>query len=342
MTIDSAVRRRQLRVVVAGTLGGAAFGLGYVLALAPWSAGAALRGLAAGAAIAFGVTAMETVGRASAIGRALRRLPFAAFVLAKTALWLTWILAVLAAVRQFAPALERGAFFLVGDVAYSLAVSLLVISVMEVDRLLGHGVLWRLVTGRYHRPVIEERAFLLLDLVGSTAIAERIGDERFLALLDRVITDVSEDIAAHDGEIYRYVGDSIIVSWPVARAVEESRIVRCLVAVSARMGVHRPAYEREFGVSPTGRAALHAGPIAIGEVGVLRREITFLGDTLNTASRIEQEARRFGRYALISGDLLERIALPDGVRAVPLGEVALHGKARPVELHALEWGEPRD
>jgi adenylate cyclase len=337
MRFDSAIRRRQLRVVVAGAGVGAALGLGYVLALAPWTPGAVMRGLAAGAAIAGGISLLETVGRAGAAGRALRRLPFALFLLAKTALWLVWILAVLAVIRRLAPEAERDAFLIARDVAYSLTVSFAVVSLMEIDRLLGQGVLWRLLTGRYHRPVIEERAFLLMDLVGSTAIAEQLGDERFLALLDRVIGDVSEDIAAHGGEIYRYVGDSIIVSWPVARAIDDARIVRCIVAVSGRMEERRAAYEREFGVSPRGRAALHAGPIAIGEVGELRREITFLGDTLNTAARIEQEGRRAGEYAMISGTLLARLALPTGVTTTPLGARTLAGKARAIELFALHW-----
>jgi adenylate cyclase len=340
MPVEPALRRRRLRVVVAGAFAGSLLGLGYVLALAPFGAGAVARGLAAGAAIGGGVAALETFGAGTAPGRAVRRLPFGAFVLAKTAAWLAWILAVIAAIRAAAPAEERTGFFLAGDVVYSLAVSFAVVAVMEVNRLLGQGVLWRLVTGRYHRPVVEERAFLVLDLAGSTAMAEKLGDVGYLRLLDRIIADVSEDIAAHGGEIYRYLGDAILVSWPLARAVEGAAILRCVAAVARRMAANRAAYEREFGVAPRGRAALHAGPIAVGEVGELHREITFLGDTLNTAARIEQHCRAIGRRTVISGALLARLAPPAGIRVEPLGAVALPGKAAPIELFALEADAP--
>ena len=262
--MDAALARRSGRMVLAGVVLGAASGVAYVLIVAPFGLAPLLRGATAGALIAGGIGAIEVFGVASAIGRRMRRLPFAAFIAAKTTLWLTWIVPVLLVIRIVAPypdALQPTAIG--ADVAYSLAISLALVALLELDRLLGRHVLWRLVTGRYHRPVIEDRAFLLLDLEGSSAIAETIGDERFLAL--------------------------------------------------------------------------HAGSIAIGEVGDVRREIMFLGDTLNTAARIEQECRRLGRRALISGDLLARLAPPAGMRVGALGDVMLRGKGRAVALHAIEF-----
>ncbi|MCE9618713.1 MAG: adenylate/guanylate cyclase domain-containing protein [Planctomycetes bacterium] len=336
--MDTALARRRAHIVLVGAAIGAALGFAYMLAIEPPGWAAAARGMAAGAAIAGGVTLLETYGAASAAGRALRRLPFAAFVAVKVGLWIVWIMPVLAVVRHFAPPTERGTFVLAGDALYSLAVSFVIVSLMEVDRLLGPGVLWRLVIGRYHRPVLEDRAFLLLDIESSSGIAEDIGDERFLGLLHRVITDVSEAIVAHGGEIYRFVGDGIIVSWPTVAAVRDARILHCLAAVVAVMERNRETYRSEFGVAPLGRAAMHAGPIAVGEVGDARREIAFLGDTLNTASRMDQECRKLGRRALISSDLLARLAVPDGMRVESLGDVMLRGKSHTVALHAIEIG----
>ena len=324
------------RVVLIGALAGAGFGIAYVIAVGSRTAGSVAQGALTGVLIASGVGLLEILGSATRPRRFLRQLPFAAFIAVRTASWVAWTAAVLLLVPFWlnsANANPDGGF--ARGIAYSLVVSLLIVSLLELSRLLGTGTLWKLVTGRYHRPRIEERAFLLFDLVGSTALAERIGDARFLAFLDRLVCDISEDISAYGGEVYRYVGDATIASWPIDRAVADAAIVRCLFAVAGRMHRERSTYEREFGVSPVVRAALHAGPIAVGEAGDSRREITFLGDTLNTAARIEKVCGELGRNAVISGTLLTRLTLPSGIRADPLGEIALAGKSRPVALHAL-------
>jgi adenylate cyclase len=330
------ILRRRIRIASIGALVGAGFGTAYVAAIIGRTPSLLARGALTGALIASGLALIEILGAATRGGRLLRRLPFAAFVAARTAIWVAWTTAVLLFVPfvlQVSSANAAEGF--ARGIAYSVVVSLLFVALLELSRLLGSGTMWKLVTGRYHHPRIEERAFLLLDLVGSTAVAERIGDARFLAFLDRLICDIGEDISAHDGEIYRYVGDATIVSWPIDRAIADAAIVRCLFAVAGRISRQRYTYQREFGVGPAVRAALHAGPIAVGEVGDSRREITFLGDTLNTAARIEKVCGDLGRNAVISGSLLNRLSLPPGIRADPLGEIALAGKLRPVELYAL-------
>jgi len=225
---------------------------------------------------------------------------------------------------------------LLGDIAFSLLVSMALVLAFELDRLLGPGMIWRLLTGRYHTPRIEERAFLLLDIVGSTAIAERIGPARFLALLDFLISELTPALVAHRAEIYRYVGDAILVTWPLEIAVEDARCVRCLADVGTRLGELQPECRRRFDVAVVGRAALHAGPVAVGEIGELKREITMLGDTLNTASKLEKIAGELGRGAVISRDLLDRMALPAGMHAEPLGLVAVPGRSQRMELFALQ------
>src|SRR3546814_3719670 len=102
-----------------------------------------------------------------------------------------------------------------GDIAFSLAASFVFVSSMSVARLIGPGVLASLLTGRYLRPREEQRIVLFLDLVGSTGIAERIGDVRFHALLSETFTRLSRIVTDSGGEVYRYVGDSMIATWPL-------------------------------------------------------------------------------------------------------------------------------
>jgi hypothetical protein len=67
-------------------------------------------------------------------------------------------------------------------------------------------------------------------------------------------------------------------------------------------------YIRDFGHRANFRAALHCGPVAIGELGTVKMEIAFLGDTMNTAARLQQACRDTGQRVLASAALVNRLA----------------------------------
>jgi len=325
------IHPRQVSIIAGFALLGAAIGLAIVLALAGPAWPALLRVGVVGALVGAVVAATEMAERSSAVLARLRALPFAAFLAAKAALHLVVIVAAMAVARWLVPVdlLPLGEA-LAGGLPVALLAALAIAFCFEVDRLLGPGTLWRLATGRYHAPRIEERAFLILDLAGSTAVAQQIGPERFLALLDHLLAATSPVFVAHRAEVYRYVGDGIILSWPVADAVEDARILRCLADAVRRMVAAR------FGVAPVGRAAMHCGPIAVGAIGDARREIAFLGDTLNIAAKIEKAAGERGLSSVASRDLVDRLRLPPGFAARPIGPVELAGVAGAIELYAID------
>ena len=330
------IHPRQASIVAGFALLGAVIGVAIVLALAGPAWPALLRVGVVGALVGAVVAMAEMAERSSAFLARLRALPFAAFLAAKAALQLVVIVAAMAVARWLVPVdLVPLGETLAGGLPVALLAALAIAFCFEVDRLLGPGTLWRLAIGRYHAPRIEERAFLLLDLAGSTAIARQIGPERFLALLDHLLAAMSPAFLAHRAEVYRYVGDGIIVSWPLAEAVEDARILRCLEDAVRRMVAERPRVAARFGVAPVGRAALHCGPVAVGAVGDAKREIAFLGDTLNTAAKMEKAAGERGLSSVASRDLLDRLRLPPGFVARPLGPVELGGGGRPVELLEL-------
>ncbi len=75
----------------------------------------------------------------------------------------------------------------------------------------------------------------------------------------------------------------------------------------------------------------------VGELGYLKKEIALIGDTMNTAARIQQACRDTGHRVLASAALLERIAdLPAGITRRALGPLPLRGKEHALEVYALE------
>ncbi len=196
--------------------------------------------------------------------------------------------------------------------------------------------------GRYHRPRSEERFFLFVDIVGSTALAERIGPAAVHRFLDRVFRLASDPIDDYGGEIYQYVGDEMVVTWTAAEAGgTAARPIACLFAIQAALDEAAPKFEREFGVAPGIRAALHAGSVISGEVGGSKRDIVFHGDVMNTASRLEQATRDLDRRFLVSADALGRLAGTERYALESLGPQALRGRAAPVEVFACAVGRAR-
>ena len=207
--------------------------------------------------------------------------------------------------------------------------------VLQMNRLVGANVLGYFMAGVYHHPRAEERIFLFLDLQGSTRLAEELGSARYFELLRRFVDDLTEPVLQADAEIYQYAGDEVVVTWRLDAGLRAANCVRCFFGIRATVARHASRYQREFGTVPRFRGGLHGGPVTGGELGDLRRQIVFVGDILNTAARLEEYAKRMNLDLVVSGALLERLALPDGVRAARCGELSLRGKEARVDAYSL-------
>jgi adenylate cyclase len=211
--------------------------------------------------------------------------------------------------------------------------------VLQMNRMIGTNVLGYFVAGVYHRPKREERIFLFLDLRDSTRLAERLGSGAYYELLRRFVEGLSEPILESEGEIYQYAGDEVVVVWRQDRGVRRGNCVRCFFLMREAIARGAAAYAREFGVVPAFRGGLHGGTVIAGELGDLKQQIVFVGDILNTAARLEEYARRHDLDLVASGALLQRLELPEGVKAEFREELAPRGKGEKVSLYALRQAD---
>jgi adenylate cyclase len=326
MSGQSILRPLLLRIV-GGFLAGALYaGTRY---------GSPVSGGLAGALCAAGFSLLERFVLRRNAGGLIRPLPFLAYFALRSVLYLGVAVFVIAVVSEAAGAGFAGVRPF--DLVISMVLAAGVILFLSVNDLLGPGVLFAFAAGRYHNPRIEERALLFIDMRASTAIAERLGELRYLSLLNRFVGDVSFAVAEASGGIHKYVGDEVIATWRLAPGANPPTCVSAAFAAVDRIAAQGPVYEREFGVVPDFRAALHCGPVAVGELGSLRREIALIGDTMNTAARILEACRDTDNRVLASVALIERLAtLPPGVTRRRLGELPVRGKQRPLELDVLE------
>jgi adenylate cyclase len=221
-------------------------------------------------------------------------------------------------------------------VAIGFLGALLVGSVYELTRLVGSRVLFNVALGRYRSPVREARVLMFLDLAGSTSLAESMGEVRVQGLLTRFFFDIDGAIVAHGGEVHAYVGDEVIVTWPLDDRMSEGRCIDCFFAIADSIAERAESYREEFGMVPSFRAGLHAGHVVISECGSSRRQLAYFGDTVNVAARLQEHCKEAGRNLLVSADLMRLMKLKAAFAVEALGEVRLRGRAAAVELFAVE------
>ncbi len=260
---------------------------------------------------------------------------------------LTLIAVVIPVVGTISTSMRHGKFVLIlaNDVGWSLYFYILLIAVLtliviQVAHVIGPRILGNMLIGRYHNPVEERRIFLFIDLIGSTALAKKLGDIGTQRLLTRFFFDLGQPVAEHGGEVYQYVGDEVVITWPFDKGADEGRCIDCFFAVQNGLKANAETYEELFGAAPGIRAGLHGGSVVISECGDLKKSIVYFGDTMNTSGRLESEAKRLEKDLVISGELLKAIRLPTAVIAESMGEITLRGHNLPTEVFALSQPKP--
>jgi len=281
----------------------------------------------------------------SRLGGVLRRLPLSAEFAIK-ALTMTAVLTTVAIGLEFVlypfPLSRRWlADELPRIVVIGFSASLFVGAIFEFRRMIGGRVLGSFLFGTYHRPRREQRIVMFLDIADSTALAEQLGEVRVHDLITRFFFDIDEPIADQDGEVHAYVGDEVIVTWPLSEDPERNaQSLRCFFAIEERMTELAPSYAQEFGVVPRFRAGIHAGSVVVSECGVAKRQIAYFGDTMNVAARLCEHCKAAGETLVASADLLRSAAVPLGLSIGRHASLMLRGRQTPVEAHAVHRHEP--
>ena len=206
---------------------------------------------------------------------------------------------------------------------------------IEVSEKVSLGVLQNFFTGKYNNPVEEERIFMFLDMKSSTTIAERMGHIRYFEMLKDYYSDLSDPIVTYSGEIYQYVGDEIVVSWNLKNGLYENNCIRCFFDMRSAMKSQELKYEAKFGVAPQFKAGFHYGKVTTGEIGVIKKEIIFTGDVLNTTARIQELCNQFKVDILISHNLISKLDLGAAYQIQSLSQFELRGRGEKMELFTI-------
>ncbi len=205
-----------------------------------------------------------------------------------------------------------------------ISFSVIGILVMRAAHFIGIETLFHLMIGTYHRPVVQQKVLVFVDINNSTGLAEKLGALKIKSLVGKFLFDISKPITDYGGEIYLYKGDGLIAIWDWREAVRDNKILQAIDAVFAAVSRERGRYLAQFGVAPTFRIGIHGGDVVVSEQGDTKRSIGIYGSTINIASRMEEAAKAHGVVCAVSGDVAR--ALSEGAsRLHPIGYDRIKG-----------------
>ena len=186
--------------------------------------------------------------------------------------------------------------------------------------------------GRTGRAVAGERrviTVLFCDIVGSTAMAERLDPEEWTEIMNEAFQYLTAPIQRYEGTVARLMGDAILAFFgaPVAHEDDPQRAVLTALDIIDGIRPFGDQLAREYGLDFTVRVGINTGPVVVADVGSdVAKEYTAMGDAVNVAARMEQSAQP--GTVQISGETHRLVAPLFDFE--PLGEVGVKGKSEPV------------
>jgi len=219
---------------------------------------------------------------------------------------------------------------------YYFFMTLVINFINQVNKKYGPGILVPLLLGKYRNPREEERIFMFMDLQSSTAMAENLGHLKYSAFIRDSFMDINSVLSPYNAEIYQYVGDEIVLTWIISDGLKDFSCIRFFFACQRQFHDREKYYNEEYGRLPNFKAGLHMGKVTVVEIGEIKRDIAYHGDTLNTAARIQSVCNDHNKKFLVSEYLLERIGLNQDLEVEPLGMIQLKGKSTRVGIASID------
>lgn len=219
---------------------------------------------------------------------------------------------------------------------YTLVLYLLFAFYIQINLLLGVGVLWKFLLGKYRKPTGEHRIFMFLDIKSSTTLAERLGLENYYSLLNDFFHEISEPVRSTNAEIYQYVGDEVVLTWKTKEGIDNSNCLKIFFEIQEKVYANRKYYRSKYGVIPEFKAGVHIGEVISAQIGDIKREIVYNGDVLNTSARIQEQCNVLKRELLLSGMLLKKLDIENEYTAEKLDSIKLRGKESIIDIYSLK------
>lgn len=230
---------------------------------------------------------------------------------------------------------------MLGALLYIFFSAILISFIWQMTIKVGPNMLVNLLLGRYHVPRSEDRMFMFLDLKSSTPIAEKIGDIQFSLLIKDCFADLTESAIAHRVEIYKYVGDEAVLTWKLPIGVKDNNCIHTFFDFQLSLLRKKEKYMAKFGIFPVFKAGINAGNVVATEVGIIKREVAFLSDVINTAAAVQGKCNELEAQVLVTENVYKSLEPDDKLVFQDKGEFELKGKQSGVRLFDVRLSNNR-
>ncbi len=179
-----------------------------------------------------------------------------------------------------------------------------------------------------------EVAILFVDIRGFTKLSEELAPEQVVEMLNEYLTLTTEAIFANGGTLDKFIGDATMAVFnaPVDLPDYKEKAVRAALDIIRGAEKTNARIKEKIGREVTFGVGVHCGMAVVGNIGCENRmDYTAIGDTVNTASRLEGKA--LGGQVVISETLYQSLA--ERLVTEPLGAVELKGKAEPLPVYSV-------
>jgi adenylate cyclase len=179
-------------------------------------------------------------------------------------------------------------------------------------------------------------AVLFVDIRGFTTLSEQLSPRQVVEILNDYLTLTSTCITKNGGTLDKFVGDATMAFWGAPLEQEDSifKAVKTALDMIAASAAMEQSLKARYGFTVGFGVGIHYGPAIVGNVGAtMRMDYTAIGDTVNTAARLEANAPMGTVY--VSRDVAD--ALAGRVKFTSLGDkIKLKGKADGFEILTVD------
>ena len=184
----------------------------------------------------------------------------------------------------------------------------------------------------------EEREVTVLfsDIRGFTSLSETMTPTELVSILNRYFTLMTNEVFNNQGVLDKYIGDAIMAFWgaPLADPLQADHALATALAMIERLKEFNEALTHEGKPAINIGIGLYTGPVVVGNIGAESRfDYTVIGDTVNTASRLEGVNKEYKTHIIIGETTKQKLVKSYDLSR--LGEVNVKGKERSIEIYTI-------
>lgn len=230
--------------------------------------------------------------------------------------------------------ISNGTFKL--EILYTISFAFIIIFTRMVDKKMGQGILANYIKGKYFEPIHEARIVLFINIADSNQLLNKLGPLKFHKFLNQYYSDLTLPAISNGGIIHEYIEDLMVVSWTMNIGLTNANCIKTFFNIKSTIDKKKIWYLKQYGFMPRIRAGLHTGSLVTSEIGEIKTQIVFHGNTMNTTSRILDKCYEFKLGLLASDQLIRMLGMTKNYNLHSVGNIQLKGKQKGLELFEIK------